>query len=1303
MDFDEYEAERLRQEELENEEPETSLTDDLKEEAKSRLKEKGKEKIKNEFTKRTQENAAKRVGQEGAKKVGQEAVKKTGEQVVKKAGQEVAKKGATMAAEKGAEAAVGATGVGLIAVAAIEGAKLLSKVKKMKAKAEDAAAEKVENITGIDKNVTKKINKHKKLILLLFFILAPFFLFMTAGAMFLASEDTYTDIYSIIQKREARYGKPLIRMIGDGITYWGTTWNDDIAKILTKDEKRDDPDKDISIATYLKEQTNNEFQEYIPVKVSNPADEYKAQLDVIRQYLLAGRENFNSINWTLVGGNTTNVDLEAVDDLNIPKVSKYNQNDNITADQSLTSYLDMLNLYLQHWVVPFALNVATQDTDFGMDVLKNMKDPINISLYQLDRLTKTTTTYYYLKTDVTERVYSCTYDEYGFLTSRTLVNTLHYESDTSVSYHNSDTNEYDVTLQQVYGTGEYIRAGVKSGPSIDRKTVPYRYVPEITYAEGIYNIIKAAYKIDPIDESTAPVSKDVVLDSSGKEVITEKWDENVEQTQNEIKTYKLSYLKPEDYDSSGNRVGGTPITRVEWWMDFGGGTNEMYPSKAEPNPSDAFEVSRINFYKSKYDMKAGQTLLDAVKEKYYTNPRKTDEEIKALKAAGVQVITGYSEIDMDMGLTQIQKYYNELKQQMLDRLGGGVVDLSSIPPDGFAWPVEITPDNPDTAVINCIFPYTPAYGSFHGGIDVSRGRNDLVTKSGGLSVGPNIVAACDGTITALSMTATEDSVYSNGTFTKLTPYNYIEITTPDGRYVTQYGHLSLLAVNASTGQKFKIGDTVQRGQIIGKMGTTGKSTGVHLHFAIKDNGQLVDPLNYYITTPDYGSISPNSITHLPSGYRYIGSKTAGLTNTLPTGAFPQDVSIFKDDTWFEQVYWPTVSTKTNKNIIKFYYPYAVAGYKATGTLPSTFISQLIGEGGWTNAQGGIDIINGTKTYNTVTTAGAGSMFGMRNSSSPNGFYSLKYADFPPVVQMSAYCKNVTTNSAYAVGQSIAKRSVGTVAQYTQRAKDVVQANAKSYLIGPNAPDTPENIAAVNEYSSGLKSYIDNYSLGLLDKFAAESTVQLPTTTANGQYKAYRQGDQYWGSLIYAGGDTWTQSACGPTSVAVILTELNKTIPGYDGITRTEYKNGVGNISVTSPKDGVMDPFEVGVYCDEHGGHTAGGAMYHTFPTLVFHDVLGMNEVKPTSASAVLNYLKQGYVGVASTSSGNNSDGFFTDGGHIVAVVGYSGDKIHIVDVSNGARDGYYTVSQMDSQTQMPNISAAKGPYARVAAWFLYKK
>jgi murein DD-endopeptidase MepM/ murein hydrolase activator NlpD len=80
---------------------------------------------------------------------------------------------------------------------------------------------------------------------------------------------------------------------------------------------------------------------------------------------------------------------------------------------------------------------------------------------------------------------------------------------------------------------------------------------------------------------------------------------------------------------------------------------------------------------------------------------------------------------------------------------------------------------------------------------------------------------------------------ASGIVTRSEPYKgygrLIEIDHGEG-YVTRYGHNKTNLI--------KVGDLVKKGQVIAKMGSTGRSTGPHVHFEVYKNGRNVDPSSY---------------------------------------------------------------------------------------------------------------------------------------------------------------------------------------------------------------------------------------------------------------------------------------------------------------------------------------------------------------------------------------------------------------------------------------------------------------------------
>ena len=105
--------------------------------------------------------------------------------------------------------------------------------------------------------------------------------------------------------------------------------------------------------------------------------------------------------------------------------------------------------------------------------------------------------------------------------------------------------------------------------------------------------------------------------------------------------------------------------------------------------------------------------------------------------------------------------------------------------------------------------YGYRWGRTHTGIDI------------GASTGTSIKAAASGTVTFSGWKGT---------------LGYLVVLSHGNGIQTYYGHCSKLLVSA--------GQNVSAGQLIAKVGSTGRSTGPHLHFEIRVNGASINPQSY---------------------------------------------------------------------------------------------------------------------------------------------------------------------------------------------------------------------------------------------------------------------------------------------------------------------------------------------------------------------------------------------------------------------------------------------------------------------------
>lgn len=251
------------------------------------------------------------------------------------------------------------------------------------------------------------------------------------------------------------------------------------------------------------------------------------------------------------------------------------------------------------------------------------------------------------------------------------------------------------------------------------------------------------------------------------------------------------------------------------------------------------ETDRQNLVAEKSVLETQQSELVALKtdlevQQSYTNTLLGNKETALASLENMQSTTA-NEITAEEAKLEAQKAEAaRLKkqweaQQAAASAGGGNADADNAAKlaeiglaGGFTWPLTG-------------FNYI---SSHFGPRNLQLGHLDLGNHSGidiaGAGVyGQPVIAAYDGTI---SLT---DS-YGGNMYSQ--PYgNRVEIDHGAG-VVTLYAHLSKIAVTQ--------GQTVKAGDIIGYVGSTGASTGAHLHLTLYIKGVLVDPEDYF-TIPTY--------------------------------------------------------------------------------------------------------------------------------------------------------------------------------------------------------------------------------------------------------------------------------------------------------------------------------------------------------------------------------------------------------------------------------------------------------------------
>lgn len=221
------------------------------------------------------------------------------------------------------------------------------------------------------------------------------------------------------------------------------------------------------------------------------------------------------------------------------------------------------------------------------------------------------------------------------------------------------------------------------------------------------------------------------------------------------------------------------------------------------------EVESIEAKKAEINsLKAEQ---ESVKATLASKKGELDVEIKGVNTTLGSITNAANSLE-----NQIDKIEKAIKDYEEAIKAAQHVGSDQIHDGEFRWPVA--------GYYNITSPYGYRYHpitgkyKFHKGIDIA----------GSGIKGKPIVAAADGIVSIAE--------YNSGGYGYYVMVNHGKGS--DGKqYVTLYAHMSKYIV--------KVNQKVKKGDVIGYVGTTGASTGYHLHFEIRANGDTTNPMNYF--------------------------------------------------------------------------------------------------------------------------------------------------------------------------------------------------------------------------------------------------------------------------------------------------------------------------------------------------------------------------------------------------------------------------------------------------------------------------
>ena len=627
------------------------------------------------------------------------------------------------------------------------------------------------------------------------------------------------------------------------------------------------------------------------------------KIAIYKHILLTEKYDFNRIQWKQYSHTKAGEDSPLKEDLVYGL--KYPEDSNNT---NLGKFVNLVLPYLQTWYIPLAMNSGvinsgideTQSSTkgnpaFAYTILQNAYHDIIVNRYDLQKHVLTTkykeytqnTKHDFVTFTATQHFDDAgnptyvTYDNFNIQTTTTKTEDIDERVNSSG---NIDPMREEYVSSQTTETSKYYLAQARTFDMFYTNTFDYKKYSdadvnarrnaksEIVAGREPYNeTLEDEDRIDRISQlfgnSFASLSN---MGVSGSFPDISNPQKNKSNYPNKFVTipcyYSCDYIERDGYTVILNRTwedslsqSSSTSSKVTYddlvsFNENKSGNSELETVKKEDfesKPSEGADIYRALSSKGELNK------IDFVN----SNPKLIDNYIKG--GNGYKEYIGYSRGYLTMAYANLRNlvkeavakndgvlpyaYFNSLGYEVKD----AKTDSEAVTNNydyNFAWPVNIE-YNEGAKVIDIIYGTTPAFGTNSTSIYIAGGEGQN-----------NILASKDGEI--VEVTGNKKETYS-------------VLIKHEGEYYTRYSNLKSIESSIKKGAKVKQND------ILGVMGENPETKKLYLDFQIYKDGysitNLVDPLDYFITEPEYGSIDPTTIENTPSGYKFSSVKSGGLS------------------------------------------------------------------------------------------------------------------------------------------------------------------------------------------------------------------------------------------------------------------------------------------------------------------------------------------------------------------------------------------------------------------------------------------